>query len=81
MSEETEKCPLCGANQQPGATTFAVDLTFGVVVVREVPALVCSQCGEAAIEDAVAASLEAIVQDARRKQTVVEITHWREAVA
>jgi len=60
---------------------FAVDLKFGVVVVREVPALVCSQCGEPDIEDAVAASLETMVEDARRKQAVVEVTYWQEAIA
>jgi YgiT-type zinc finger domain-containing protein len=81
MSARTERCPLCGGDQRPGDTMFAVDLKFGVVVVREVPALVCSQCGEAAIDDEVAARLEAIVEEARRKRAEVEINHWHEAVA
>ncbi|MDR4509847.1 MAG: YgiT-type zinc finger protein [Candidatus Brocadiaceae bacterium] len=34
-------CPLCGGKKQAGKTTFTVDLGFGVVVVREVPATVC----------------------------------------
>ena len=33
-----------------GKTTFTVDLGFGVVVVRDVPATVCSQCGADWIE-------------------------------
>jgi len=55
-----------------------VDLRFGVVVVRDVPALVCTKCGDAWIEDFVAARLEQIVSDARRRNTVVEVTQWRQ---
>jgi YgiT-type zinc finger domain-containing protein len=64
----------CGGEKQPGTTTFTVDLTFGVVVVREVPAFVCAQCGDAWIDDPVAAKLESIVAEARRKQALVQVT-------
>jgi len=81
MNENTGRCPLCGGEKQPGVTTFAVDLKFGVVVVRDVPALVCADCGDAWIEDTVAAGLEAIVAEARRKQSVVEVTRWGQTAA
>jgi YgiT-type zinc finger domain-containing protein len=68
------KCPLCGGTKKKGKTTFAVDLGFGVVVVREVPATVCSQCGADWIGDVIAGKLEKLVEDARRKQHLVEIT-------
>lgn len=76
MSDNYGRCPLCGGEKRQGTTTFAVDLKFGVVVVREVPALVCSKCGDAWIEDPVAAKLEAVVADAREKQAEVEVTQW-----
>ncbi len=57
-----------------GKTTFTVDLGFGVVVVREVPATVCSQCGADWIDDAIAEKLEKIVEDARQKHNLVEVT-------
>ena len=41
---------------------------------RDVPATVCTQCGADWIEDVTAAKLEEIVNDARQKQHVVEIT-------
>ena len=56
--------------------TFVVDLKFGVVVVREVPAFVCSRCGDAWIDDPVAAKLESIVAETRRKQVLVEVMQW-----
>ena len=81
MTGNPGDCPLCGGGKQPGATTFAVDLGFGVVVVRGVPALVCAQCGEAWIEDPVAARLESLVAEARRKRAVVEVRHWDQVAA
>lgn len=44
-SQASSQCPLCGGTKAPGATTFTADFEFGVVVVRRVPALVCSLCG------------------------------------
>ena len=38
-------CPLCGGAKRRGSTTFTADLGFGVVVIRNVPASVCGQCG------------------------------------
>jgi len=68
------KCPLCGGSKKPGKTTFTSELGFGVVVVREVPATVCSQCGADWIEDTIASKLEEIVDEARRKHHTVEVT-------
>ena len=68
------KCPLCGGSKRVGTTTFTVELGFGIVVVRDVPATVCAQCGADWIEDSVAAQLENIVDDARKKHHMVEIT-------
>ena len=81
MKSNEGRCALCGGPQEPGTTVFAVDLKTGVVVVRGVPAWVCSQCGEAWIEDAVAARLETIVAEARRKHTVVEVIQWEQVAA
>ncbi len=81
MSENLGRCPLCGGEKQPGTTTFAVDLKFGVVVVRDVPAFVCTKCGDAWIDDPVAAKLESVVADAHRKHAVVEVTQWQQVAA
>jgi len=67
-------CPLCGGEKNPGKTLFTVELGFGVVVVREVPATVCAQCGADWIDDTISARLEEIVNDARKKHHMVEVT-------
>ena len=61
------RCPVCGGTKHPGKTIFTVELGFGVVALRDVPATVCALCGEDWISDAVAEKLEVIVQEARCK--------------
>ncbi len=38
------QCPLCKGLTREGKTTFTAVLGFGVVVVRDVPAIVCELC-------------------------------------
>jgi YgiT-type zinc finger domain-containing protein len=70
----TSICPLCGGSKRAGTTTFTAELGFGVVVVRNVPALVCAQCGTDWIADEVAARIEELVEDARKRRFQVEVT-------
>jgi len=56
-----------------GETTFTVDFGSGVVVVRNVPATVCSQCGMEWIDDKAAAKIETIVKEAKNKQSEIEV--------
>ena len=72
-SSESGRCPLCGGAKRPGKTTYSVDLGFGVVVVRNVPATVCVQCGEEWIGAEVARQLEQVVEDARKRRLQVEV--------
>lgn len=74
-------CPLCKGSIVNGVSTFTVDLGFGVVVVRDVPATVCSQCGEEWLSDNTAVKLENIVETARQKHVTVEVARWSEEVA
>ena len=74
MNTESNRCPLCGGNKTRGETTFTADLGSGVVVVRRVQAMVCSQCGEEWIDDATARRLEQVVNEARSGRREVEIT-------
>lgn len=69
----TGLCPLCGGERAPGEVTWSADLGFGVVVVRNVPATVCEQCGEAWVGDAAAQKLGQIANDARTRRAQVEV--------
>ncbi len=67
------RCPLCGGSKVPGTTTYSVDLGFGVVIVRNVSATVCDQCGEEWIGAKTARKLEKLVDEARQKKLQVEV--------
>lgn len=71
--EQPQTCFACGGFMKPGKTTVTVDFGEGVVVVRNVPATVCSQCGMEWIDDDIAAKIETIVRDAKNKHSVVEV--------
>ena len=75
MKEDSNSgiCPLCGGAKRAGATTFTAELGFGVVVIRNVPATVCCQCGDDWINDKVAQRFERLVQEARTKRSQVEV--------
>jgi len=72
-TQQPDTCPLCGGTKQPGTTTFTAELGFGVVVIRAVPATVCTQCRADWIDDKTAAQLEQTVEDARSKRSLVEV--------
>ena len=72
------RCPLCGGEVQPGTTIFAADLGSGVVVLRDVPAYVCQLCGNAAVDDAVATTIEGVSAAARKRNSLVSVSKWYE---
>jgi len=70
-------CPLCVGEKPDGKTTFTVDYQDTVIVVQDVPAMVCAMCGHEWIADDVAEVLEAIVNDAKARQPSVKIIKYR----
>lgn len=71
-------CPICGEEALGrGTTTFAADADGTVVVVRDVPADVCANCGEAFIGDALAVELEALVAEAKQSGTESLVRHYQ----
>lgn len=55
-------CFFCKGRTVETTTKFIVDLGRCVVIVKNVPAQVCQQCGEASYSDEVAQQLEKIVE-------------------
>ena len=66
-------CPLCGGSKQNGRTTFTADLQFGIVVVRNVPASVCEQCGADWLSDKTSSRIDKIIREAREKRYEFEV--------
>lgn len=73
MKQHPKHCPICKGLVEVGRTTFTVDLSTGVVVIRNLPAAVCSQCGEEWIDDATMQAVEKITLRARQQNTQLEM--------
>lgn len=79
MSAIEDICPLCGGHKKQGTTTFTADMGDTLVVVRNVPAILCSLCGNAWLSDEVAASIEIIAEEAKKNHRQMEVTQYRKA--
>ena len=55
------KCGICKAEMEEKNVTYTEDVEPGVVVVRHVPAQVCSECGNIWYSAAVAGELEKLI--------------------
>lgn len=72
------KCFFCKGDMERTTTKFIVDLGECVVIVKNVPAMVCKQCGEKSFDDETMERLEEIVDSVRnslvREVAIVEYT-------
>ena len=74
-------CFMCKGLLANQLITFMVDAGNCIVIVKNVPAQVCSQCGEALYTDSVTERLETIVNDARKAMSEITIISYPANVA
>lgn len=75
-------CFFCKGQTVASTTKFIVDLGTCVVIVKNVPAQVCQQCGEASFDNETAKQLERIVNTVRNSiMSEVAIVEYSQAVA
>ena len=54
-------CFMCKGKMQDGFSNFTADMGKCIVIVKNVPSRICSQCGEVSYSDEVAQRLDQIV--------------------
>lgn len=70
-------CFMCKGQLEDGFTTFMTDLGTCIVIIKNVPAKICSQCGEASFSDEVAKKIEKIINNLRNSISEVAITDFK----
>ena len=60
------KCFFCKGELESTKTKFIADLDSCVLIVKNVPAMVCTQCGEKVFDDNTMERLEQIVENVRQ---------------
>ena len=71
------KCVMCKYGEtEPGKVTMTLQRGETVVVIKEVPAEVCRQCGEYYVDDAITARVLAMAEESVRHRAEVEILRY-----
>ncbi|HBK53484.1 MAG: type II toxin-antitoxin system MqsA family antitoxin [Syntrophomonas sp.] len=74
-------CVLCKAGMEQKTVNHVVDIQGQIIIVKNVPANVCLQCGEYYIDNEVARKLESIVEQTLQAGTEVSIISYPDKVA
>jgi YgiT-type zinc finger domain-containing protein len=71
------RCVVCKeGDTAPGTVTVTLERGNTIIVIRDVPAAVCRNCGEYYLEEAVAAKLYRQGESAVERQAEVEILRY-----
>ncbi|MBM2816146.1 MAG: hypothetical protein HW421_2908 [Ignavibacteria bacterium] len=66
-------CMICGGSAKEGHTTLTVDNGERLVVLRNIPAMVCTNCGEEWIANDTAIRVEESISATKSQKSQVEI--------
>lgn len=74
-------CFICKGAIEHKLTTFTVDLGHCIIIVKNVPSEVCSQCGEISYSHDVAMQLEKIVDTMKKSVTEIAVINYNTVAA
>ncbi len=71
-----DTCFICQGDMEERLTTFSVEVNNTVIIVKNVPSLVCTQCGDVSYSSQVAHRLEQIVQHMKDMLTEIAVVNY-----
>ena len=74
-------CFMCKGDLENKKTTFMAELDDCIIIIKNVPSQVCSQCGEVSYSDTVAKQLEKLVNSVKNTITEITVINYSEKVA
>ncbi|MGO1479288.1 type II toxin-antitoxin system MqsA family antitoxin [Senegalia sp. (in: firmicutes)] len=74
-------CILCKANLTKGRINHIVDLKEGIIIIKNVPANICEQCGDYYLDTKTALELETMVDEINKIKPEVFIVNYNKMVA
>ncbi len=78
--EKLMKCVICQYGEtEPGTTTVALTRDETTVVIRDVPALICTTCGEEYVDAETDARLSQIAERAVEEGVQVDVRRYQAA--
>ena len=74
-------CFKCKGSLEEKKVNYMVDLEETIIIIKGVPAKVCTQCGEQFFDDETAENIEKIVDKLKELATEVTIVNYQEKIA
>ena len=74
-------CFMCKGKIENKNTTFMVELDKCIIIIKNVPSQVCTQCGDVSYSNDVAKQLEKLVNEVRNSITEITVINYTEKVA
>jgi len=75
------ECFMCKGKTEKKIVNYFLDLRNTMIIVKGVPADVCTQCGERYFDDEVMENLEKIINGLKQLSTEMSIVNYNEKVA
>lgn len=74
-------CFVCKGKLEEKKVNYIADLEDTIIIIKGVPAKVCTQCGEQYFDDETTENIERIVNQLKQVPTEVSIVNYKEQVA
>lgn len=75
------KCFMCKGDMINKNTNYILDLEGSIIIIKNVPSLVCNQCGEVFYENEVMKRIEKIIDIFKNALTEIAIVNYDDKVA
>lgn len=77
--QKVKRCPLCGGELHDGITTAPFFVNEKIIVIKDVPAEICSECDEPYMKSSVVDGIETLLDKLKDLQTEMSIVHFKAA--
>jgi len=67
---------MCKGNMKPDKINYSVDLNARFILIKDVPALVCDQCGEQFLDNEILQKIEDIIKKSKEYNIDFEIIRF-----
>ena len=74
-------CFKCKGEIENKKTTYMVELNQCIIIIKNVPSLVCKQCGEVSYTDKVANQIERLIDSVKNTITEITVINYTDKVA
>jgi len=71
--KEIQACSICESELRAEKITYTQTIGLDVYIIRDVPALVCPQCGEQYLAPEVVDAIQELIEQRRTPQEIMEV--------